>query len=188
MNRRAMELAVNTLVVLILGITIVTGGMVLMYKIFDKVQGIPSEVDAQTQKQLFNILLGSKKRISVLNNVQDIKRKEQAIFPVATMNQEEGTSTEFKVDPVPKLVVDPGDDCAQQWTANPDQNYLDACPVASALDDPFMLKRYESKAFYVVVDVPKGASNGEYTFEVNVQKNDNGWTDYARAKVNVDVR
>jgi hypothetical protein len=177
-----MELAVNTLVVLILGVLIVGGGIALMYSIYNKARVLPSEVDKQTQQQLFNILLTSKERIAALDNVQTVARGETATFPVAVQNQLEGQDATFLPVWVQQAAVVPqGVDVTCQ-TSPPDTA---KCPAMGVIAEPFTLKRYDSKAFYVTVAVPKGAASGQYIFNVDVLNSTNGL--YARTQVSVYV-
>jgi len=186
-NRRGMELAVNTLVVLILGVIIVGGGIALMYSIYNKAKTLPGEVDKQTQQQLFSILLGSKERIAALDNVQTVARGETATFPVAVQNQLEGKEATFlPVRAQQAAVVPPGVDATCRISP-PDTA---KCPAMDVIAEPFTIKRYGSKAFYVIVTAPKGAAAGEYVYNVDVM---NATADgqpinlYARTKVHVDV-
>lgn len=196
-DRRGMELAVNTLVVLILGIIILVSGIAFMYNLFDTVKGLPDEVDKSTQQKLFNILLTSKKRIAALYNVQTVGWKDSAIYPVAVQNQLEGQEATFRVQEV-KMTVEPADSatssehqCVDNWNANPAQN-PETCPRAEYLDDEFTLSRYDSEAFYVMVYVPSGAVPGEYTFNVDVDHTAIDGTsnsgNYANTKLHVNVK
>jgi len=178
MHRRGMELAVNTLVVLILGIVIVGGGLALINSIYHKAVKLPDQVSQQTQEQLFSMLLNGDQRIAVLNNVQKVKRGKTATFPIAIQNDLEGTEATFKVKDMTKIG---GPDC----TVGTD------CPTGIYLKNEMTIKRYNHKAFYVGVQVPKSAKSGEYVFMVNVNTiPDSGGSPpslYARTKVNVIV-
>lgn len=180
-HRKGMELAVNTLVMIILGIIIMGGGISLVYKIFDKAITIPGEVDRQTEETLFNMLLGSKQRIAVLDNVKTVARKDDAVFAVAIQNQVDGTEATFTVEKPLLTLVPTGAEGCQDTTID---NAPSDCPVADALSEPFTVKRYESSPFYVVARVPRGAESGEYGFVINVLQDGDV---YARTKINVVV-
>ncbi len=173
-----MELAVNTLVVIILGIIIVGGGLTLVYKIFDASKDLPNEVSQQTEQQLFNVLLSSNRRIAVLDNQQTIERKDSAVFAIAFRNELNATTTTF--------TVDLGDGGAP--TVKPSGMISDCsttnCPFASTVEMTYSLQRYESKAFLVLVEVPRGAESGQYAFTVEVKKGDEL---YDRVKLYVNV-
>jgi hypothetical protein len=201
MQKRGMELAVNTLVVLILGIVILVSGLAFMYSLFDDVKDLPAEVDRQTEEQLFNILLSSKKHIAALYNVQTVKWKESATFPIAIQNQLIGTKATFEVADI-ALTGEPGKGADHEdfcLLANGDINptNADSCPRAAFLSDPFTLQRYDSHAFYALVDVPSGAPTGEYTFTITVAStacdsdaeiDDACPNPYAKTKIHVNVK
>ncbi len=185
--RRGMELAVNTLVVIILGVVIVGGGILLISKIVAKASSVVPEVNDQTQQALFNVLLNSKQRIAALDNVQTAARNSYARFALAFQNQQAGQESTFTVavDATPESYPNTAPNNAD-CGASP-QN----CPNATALPGPYKLPRYGSQAFYVLVNVPRSAPTGEYTFSVEVYNGTTSQRDnahlYARTKVSVDV-
>gem|GEM_PF-1751962 len=187
-NRRGMELAVNTLVVIILGIIIVGGGIALISTIYTKAVQLPTNMDKQTEQQLFSILLSSKQRIAVLENVQSASRKDMVTFPVAIQNQLEGVDATFKPVAAANASVAPDPLC---MTSSPDPK---KCPRMELLNASFTLKRYENKPFYVGIYIPASAKAGEYVYRVEVYNTTaNGeivgsTPPYASAKLHVNVR
>ncbi len=172
MQRRGMELAVNTLVVIILGIIIVGGGLALINNIYHKAVKLPDQVSQQTQEQLFSMLINGDQRIAVLNNVKKAKRGKTATFPIAIQNDLEGTEATFRVKSMEQIA---GPQCTND------------CPTGIFLTNEMTIKRYDHKAFYVGVEVPKSAKSGEYVFLVNVETVGSPSSPYARTKVNVIV-
>ncbi len=175
-DRRGMELAVNTLVVLILGMILVGGGIALVYSIYNAGVKLPEEVGKRTQGQLFDMLLNSDQRIAVLDQTQDIVRGGTATFAVAIQNELEGQESRFRVDGIEQLSPAPAS-CGT------------SCPKAVTLDTIYTIPRYDNKAFYVGVHVPKGTPSGEYVFMIKVDSvPDSGPEElYARSKVNIAV-
>ncbi len=180
-----MELAVNTLVVIILGIVIVGGGILLISKIVVKASSVVPEVNDQTQQALFNVLLNSKQRIAALNNVQTVARNSYAQFAIAFQNQQAGQESIFTVavDATPESY--PNTALNNADCGGSPQN----CPNATALPGPYKLPRYGSQAFPILVKVPRTAATGEYTFSVEVYNSTTQDTKhlYARTKISVDV-
>jgi len=172
-----MELAVNTLVVLILGMLIVGGGIALVYNIYDAGVKLPEEVGKRTEARLFDMLLNGDQRIAVLDNVQTIARGKTATFAVAIQNELEGQTSTFKVVDIKQVTPDPRT-CTQQ-----------SCPEALMLGTTYTVPRYENKAFYVGVNVPKSAPSGEYVFMIKVNHLPTSGPEelYARSKVHVVV-
>jgi hypothetical protein len=178
-NRRGMEIAINTLVVLILGLVIMGGGIALVYNIYNKASALPGEVDQITKDQLFDILLGSKQKIAVLNNVLPAERRGSVTFAVAFQNQADAVDETYKVN-VPQAPIVSPVSCGSPFDNT-------KCPYAFAGEGPYILKRYESKAFKVIVNVPASVEAGEYIFEINVTNYSNSFL-YARTKVHVVVQ
>ncbi len=161
-GRRGMELAVNTLVVLILGLIIVGSGIALIYGIFDKAKAMPEQVSHALESQLFDILLSSNDRVATLQNVKAGARKEMLIFPVAVSNQLEGVQATFKAVKAIKAQTAPtGSNCD---SSSPPPS----CPTMELIDEPFTLKRYDRKAFPVGIQIPKDAVAGQYTYRLNI--------------------
>ncbi|MBR9693332.1 hypothetical protein GOV07_05410 [Candidatus Woesearchaeota archaeon] len=178
MNKRGMELAVNTLVVLILGIVLLGSALTLVYKVYDKAIVLPDEMNQQTEQQLFDMLLSSKQKVAVLENVKNAQRKTMAVYAVAFQNHLDGADHTFTVEVA--LNAPPDEvDCGSPV------NYA-LCPEPNFLDVDYTLKRYDSKAVYVGLDVPKEAKSGEYIYSVNIM--DDGGNLYGRTKIHVNVK
>ena len=181
-SRRGMELAINTLVVLILGVVIVAGGIALMYSIYNKASVMPDRITKEQESELFQILLDSKQRIVVLNNVQTVTRGGNAYFPVAIENQVEAPQATF----IPKNPVNtaaaPTTECITDAA-----HHLDTCPSLTLLAITFTMNRYDMHSFPVVVTVPNKAAAGQYVFNVDVMNMTATGNLYARAKVTVNV-
>jgi len=185
MDRRGMELAVNTLVVIILGVIIVGGGIALIYKIVASAEKMPGEIDRRTEQQLFDMLITSGEKVVVLNNVRTGERKDAVVFPVAIQNLADGPQTAFVVDlgsGWPATSVD------RNGEEIPDCTNEDSCPHAITSDEEYRIDRFKSKAFYVMVNIPGAAKTGEYAFVVNIYKDSVSDANfYARTKLNVKV-
>jgi hypothetical protein len=185
MKRRGMELAINTIVVLVIGVAILGLGLTLVWGIFREASKLPDEVSSAQQEQLFKVLIGSKDKIAVLNNVQSASLKETAIYPVAIRNQLPAPTSDFQILIATPSVVPSGVVCITDIN---DAAYPN-CPVMKALTTTFTVNRYDSYSFYVGLYVPKGTKSGQYVFNVKVQnKTVSGtWDDYALTKIQVKV-
>ena len=176
-----MQLAVNTIVVLILGIIIVGGGIALFNKIFQEAVVLPDKMGQQMQEQLKAILLNSNQKIAVLGDLKTVQRKQTATFPAAFQNELEAPQADFRIKD-PELVVDPTGGACQVATPP------DSCPEPRVLPGPYTVKRYDNWPFFVGVAIPKNAARGQYVYQVTIEGDDgSGYVDYARTKVNVVV-
>ena len=179
MDKRGMELAVNTLVVLILGIVLLSGALTLVYKVYDAAIVMPEEMNKQTEDQLFSMLLSSKQKVAVLENVKDSQRKKTAVYAVAFQNHLEGIEHTFHVEVEQNAAPDGVTNCGTHPDYAP-------CPEAHFLDEGYTLKRYDSKAVYVGLYVPKEATPGEYIYNVNIMNESVEL--YGRTKIHVIVK
>lgn len=166
MRRQGMELEIGTLVTIILCLVIVGLGIAFLTKIYHSTSAIPETVEKQKEAQLFNLLIGTKTRITTLDSTQPVARGKSATYPIAFRNEEEAAS--FTV--TTSIIGKPAG--------------ATTLPTAKTLSGPYQVARYGSQAFYVVVEMPKEAVPGEYTFAVDVQR---GEKLYARTKVNAVV-
>lgn len=187
--KRGIELSINMLVTIILGVIILSSGIYLTQRITSEAQAMGEDVPRQLEDRLFNVLLGPNDRIAVLENVRDGEQGDEVIFPIGLQNLYEYEQTEFQPTLQTRPVVAP--------TGFPNcvaANHPD-CPKLRLLDTTYQLNRFEKVSFLAVVDIPDGAPGGEYTFDVTVHSvryNDGaGWQvhsgQYAKTKVHVNV-
>ncbi len=175
--RQGMELAVNTLVVLILGLVLLGGGLALVYSIYDKAIDLPEEVAQRTEQQLFSMLLAGDQRIALLDDVQEAGRGDRATYAVAIQKELEGPEAECRVAEIALVTPDPA-------------SCTPSCPEGFFLDTPYSVPRYENEAFYVGIDVPEDAPRGEYVFMLRIDHRPPAGSPelYARAKLHAIVR
>ncbi len=192
MKRGGIQLSINMLVTIIIGVIIVSMGTWLTMKLTTQATDMAADVPRQMQDRLFKVLLGPNDKIAVIENVRTTVDGKDVTFPVGLQNLLEHDETEFKpmLHSRPVVAPPPGPgtpDCVR--INNP------VCPSLRLLDTKYTLRRFDKVAFLALVNVPRGAPAGEYTFDVEVDttryKEGGNWVGflgpYAKAKVHVNV-
>ena len=173
-DKKAQELSINTLITIILGIVIVGGGIAVIASFIGKANELPGQVDAQTQTALRNAIRNGEDKIVAIPQTVKTQRKKTALYGIGVVNQG-ASGTSFKISSV-TLEVGP-DTCsvlsAQQAPAD--------CPQPNYLDSDFTIPNYETKTFYVGLDVPSTAPPGQYIYRVHIDQDSN--VDYATKKI-----
>lgn len=95
MNRKAFELSINMLVVIILGMVLLGVGVTIFYKAYDKAVDIQETVNSQTEEQL-DRLLDDGSLLVVPFSSRDAKRGDNVIFNLGVSN-ELGATKNFRV-------------------------------------------------------------------------------------------
>jgi len=85
MNKKAMELSMNFIVILILSIVIFAGGLALSYKFFGKAQEYRTSIDSDTEAQIERIL-SSGETVAIPRNRKDIRIGESYVFGLGVFN------------------------------------------------------------------------------------------------------
>lgn len=163
-----MQLAINTLVVIILGLVIMGGGIALVYNIVDTVDDVPTQVNDQIRRELEARLIGSEK-IAVLENVRAIDRGDSTVYYVGVQNILNVANETFVVQP-PELLQP--------------ESCPSTCPEVETLQAPFTLDRFESQTFIVLATVENSVAPGEYQYNIDVH---NSTDMYARIILNLKV-
>ncbi len=173
-----MQLAINTLVIIILSLVILVGGLGIVTKFYNERNEVIRPVDEMTRQQLTNLLLSTKERIVVLPpNVREAERGETAFFPVAIQNTLEKEET-FRVE-ASEIVSGP-EECTRA-------EKVSWCPEAFYIEGPYPLERAGTTEFQIGVAVKKESWKGEYAFLVSVKAGEGRGEEYASAKVIVRV-
>lgn len=149
MNRKGFELAVNTLVVLILGFIIVGGGILLLAQILEGEGALAQEISAQQAQEV---------------REQLTRGKLVAVYPTST-HAESGDSVIIALGIENRLrdgenfsVAIRGYDASDNLGPTSWATYFDAVQVPANAQ----------RSFPLVIEIPETASPGTYTFVVEV--------------------
>ncbi len=158
-SRRGMELAIGTLVVMILGIILVGGGILLVKMITDKSVTLNDNLNANVQRQLQDSVLRGQ-LVAVAPSSQVSYGAKDAIYGVRIVNRDATNDNEYTVQ-----VTHAQDNLAQ---ANWSIVYLNTTKVAAN----------DRKDAMIVVGALRGKQvpSGTYTFIVKIFYEDNDGT------------
>lgn len=148
-SRKGMEIAINTLVVMILGILIVGGGMVLVAKISSGGAGIADEISKDQERGLA-ALLNEGQLVAAYPSAQTVPAGETRTYAIGVFTP--GAAENFTI------TVASGDINPSQWKVN----YLPKLAT----------KPGKSATALITVMPTRSVPKGEYTFIVTVKYDD----------------
>lgn len=174
-NKRGIELTINFIVMLILGIAMLSGAIILTTKLFGKAKQYQSQVDANTQAEIKKMITSTNDQVVIYPSRKTVGRKESATFGVGVQNTIKGggKEDEFTV----------GVQFARSYNKDK-QTTCDNADIGEGLDKPCKslpstwpkqgtfqkIKKNEVKSFPVPITVTTGTLSGIYVFDVRVCK------------------
>lgn len=114
MKKKAIEMSVNFLVIIILAVVIFGFGIYISNKIFSKAGAAKDQLDSQTREQIEN-LLQSGEKVIIPRDYETVDKGESAVFGIGILNTD--TNEDFEV------IVEKGD--AYEETGGPIPNKLE---------------------------------------------------------------
>lgn len=175
MNKKAFELSINFLVVVIIAIVMLALGMKLITDFFGKATEIHAIIDEGTKAEI-NEMLSRGEQVAVPFNLKQIRRGEDDTFGIGVLN-----TAKTPLDFQPTISFD-------EAFAEDDSQITDVNEADWLLYDSesFSLGPSEDKQIPVLVKVPETADSGTYIFNVRVLQNGNtyGSTNKIRVVVN----
>lgn len=157
-NKRGMELSINFIVMLVMGIAVFSGGLLFAQKFFAHAENVKGSLDSQTEKQIEK-LLDSGSPVVIPISQKEIKRNKFDTFGVGVLAQFNG---EYR------MTVEPNGAFKKDKT----QITLDTSTWLNMPKDMQVLEKNEKGKFLVGVNVPKEAERGTYMFKVTVSYRD----------------
>jgi len=168
MNKKALELSINFIVMLILAIVVFGFGLFFIDKLFGNVKEIQAELDKDSERNIES-MLDRGKMVAVLIQSKEIKHTEVAMFGLGVLNVNDDPPTIFYVTIECTVAVDTRDEvigngCEGVWTFDYDKSTSNIFEIA-----PFSLEKNEKKIIPIPIQVPGGKQDGTYGFTVTVK-------------------
>ncbi|MFH1064729.1 MAG: hypothetical protein V1729_06605 [Candidatus Woesearchaeota archaeon] len=157
-NKRGMELSINFIVMLVMGMAVFGGGLAFSTKFFTHAESVRGSLDSQTEKQIEK-LLDSGSPVAIPISQKEIKRNKFDTFGIGVMAQFNG---EYIMN------VQPNGAFRRDKTAI-------TVNTADWLNIPMTkleLEKNDKGKYLVGVTVPKAAERGTYMFKVVVSYRD----------------
>ncbi len=85
-NKRGIELTINFIVMLILGIAMLSGAIILTTKLFSKAKKYQDQVDSNTQAEIKKLITSSNDQVIIYPARKTMARKDTATFGVGVQN------------------------------------------------------------------------------------------------------
>lgn len=152
-KKGAIELSMTTIIVIVLGVTLLILGLTWVRGLFEKVGGL-TEASLRTAEKLIQEQMGSDEKFYISGFTFDIEGGKSTVVYMGIQNFGElGLRNIFKVD------IEPGEQGGtKEWFTLP---------------APLSIEVGERKGVPLEIKVPRGLEPGNsYTFTVNVLKDD----------------
>ena len=153
-------MSVETLVIIIISLIVLTGGITLMYKWIYGAESIKAGLDEQTNSELERLLVEQGKQVALPRNVADLNRGENHVFGIGILNVGEENNFWIEV----------GDPAAVDQTNSPISVIVDKSSWLLYNDQLIPLKQGQHVREFINVKVPKEDTPlGQYIFPVKVR-------------------
>ena len=160
MNKKALELSINFIVIVIISLVIFGMGIGIANKFLGQAEVIKQDLDQQTENQI-NAMLDSGDRLAIPIDNKIIEKGKSDVFGLGILNILGQTRT-FTVTISSSLYVSP-----TKQTENPPTIPLEFIEVRSK-----ELKNNEHDVMPLVVRAPRNARPGTYVLNVHVSQYD----------------
>jgi hypothetical protein len=165
-NKKAIELSVNFLVIVILSIAMLGMGLYLVRTFFKGAEETKSQLDEQTREKIVEMLSYGENTAMPFNQ-KSIYAGESATYGVGVLNIDPKNTQTFKVE----IKADKAYDFENK-PITPDRGYSFTLGVEKDWllydEEPFTLKAHEQKEILALVTVPKVVVRGNYVFNVSI--------------------
>jgi len=177
MNKRGIEFAISTVVMIIIGIIIFILSVSMVFKWFGSATQLQGEIDKQTQDQLMQSLRSGNQLVIIPFSIQDVKRGAFATFAIGVRNI--GETKQFTIITTFDDAYTPdGRAISSKNAAYIEQKWLGNFHIMP----PFSLKKaaQDIRPLPIKIDVSSAPSIqtpvGDYVFNVCVWASDTGGT------------
>ena len=86
MKKGALGLSVETLVIIIISLVILSAGITLIYQFISGAEDIKAQLDQKTQEELDRLLVTQGKKVALPMHVATIRRGESHVFGIGILN------------------------------------------------------------------------------------------------------
>ncbi|MBI2662750.1 hypothetical protein HYX11_04810 [Candidatus Woesearchaeota archaeon] len=171
-NKGAIELSINTLVIIIISIVILSAGITLLYKFIGGAEEIKTKLDTQTNAELERLLVDQGKQVSLPLHVADVPRGENHVFGLGILNiggqlNGKNIGEEFTMRAEFIKLVDLQN---KNITGKVIKEEINQWLLYDS--EPQIMRENEHTKLSILVNVPTSALTGQYIFDAKVILND----------------
>jgi len=179
MNKRAIELTINFIVLFILSMAMFATGIMIMRNLFHKVDVIKDKLTEQQRVQLERILSNSPDKIVALFSSKEIKSGEHDVFGIGVRNDLDHDAN-FYID----IECDAAFDRKKATIC--DDDTANNCNIydiwMKATPGPYLIKHNDKLILDIFAMVPKNAPKGTFIFNVRIREGSTTGTQYGTTK------
>lgn len=155
MNKKAIELSINFMVILIITIVVFGMAMYLLKMFFGTAEEIKRNIDTQTEGEIQRVLF-SGERVAMPVNKKDIRRGSSDVFGLGILNINADPDFTIKIESGPLILKD------NTQIASPSPG------LAFLSEYKKTVKNNEHVIVSIPIRVPRGAAVGTYIINVYV--------------------
>lgn len=165
LNKKAIQISVNFIVLLILGISMFAGGLIVVNKFFKGAQNIKGSLDSQTERQI-EAILDSGTAFAIPVHTKEVHRKDYVTYGV-------GVYHDGRYDDEKMFTITTTFDSAFAKNTNSPMCQSNNCnddeiPQIRPPTDSEVIAVDGKHTFLVLAEVPPKTKAGSYIFNVNV--------------------
>jgi len=161
-TRGAIDLSIETLVIIIISLVVLSAGITLIYQFIGGAEDIKAQLDLKTQDELERLLVGQGKKVALPLHVATVPRGDSHVFGLGILNTYDATES-FQVQIRLNKVTD---ETKADVTAQVDQ--LNVAGWALYNTAPVAIESNANNKEAILMQVPKDAIKGEYIFVAEV--------------------
>ena len=160
-NKKAIELSMNFIVILIISIVIFAFGIRFIYKLVSDTQDFASMTFSQLDDQISSLICESSDRVCIAGDQKEVRRDQIAVFGIRIVNVLDSQNFDIVVTrPAPG-----------GFTKNNKEIYGDKIEWKPRTRNVYISANNEMKVG-VGIYVPKTAASGTYIFNVEIKSQD----------------
>ena len=163
-KRGAVGLTINTLVIVIISLVILSSGVTLLYKFIGGAQQVQRDLDQRTANELERLLVDQGKMVALPLQSATVFRGETHVFGIGILNIRSDLD-QFQIT----VVYSEGFNQQNELIPNVD---LDEWLLYN--EETLLIEENEHKKEGILVSVPKNAESGRYIFVATVTTPDEG--------------
>ena len=162
-KKGAIELSINTLVIIIISLVILAGGITLIYNFIGGAGSIKGTLDQRTESELERLLVNQGEKVALPLHVAEVYRGESHVFGIGILNVK-GKSEQFKIEAGIKKVVDEID---KDITSSVNKQNINKWLLYNT--DPITIADGDHHKEPIEVNVPEESVPGQYIFSAVVK-------------------
>lgn len=160
-NKGAIGLSINTLVIIIISLVILSGGITLLYKFIGGAEDIKGSLDQKTQDELERLLVSQGQKVALPLHVADVSRGETHVFGIGILNTFDTQQTFLVRISLKKVIDETGQEIPVDKNAVTSWVFYNSEGISIGADN--------NHKEALLVNVPKNAAKGQYIFSATVQ-------------------